>query len=81
MIMVTIGSQASGETGLKIWISGLIAPLNVLERPLAIPTAPDDGLASPYIIGLLVCFALNAALLVVFLTRINRNLRAPQFNF
>ncbi len=27
-IMVTIGSQASGDTGLKIWISGLSAALN-----------------------------------------------------
>src|SRR6202011_2684270 len=30
----------------------------------------------PYIEGTLICFALNAALLVIFITRINRNLRA-----
>ena len=36
--MVTIGSQASGETGLKIWISGLIAPLTVCDRPEAMPS-------------------------------------------
>ena len=34
------------------------------------------GLASPYILGMLICFALNAALLVIFITRISRNLRA-----
>src|SRR4029077_14698827 len=33
-------------------------------------------LTGPYIQGLLLCFALNAALLVIFITRINRNLRA-----
>ena len=26
--MVTIGSQASGDTGLKIWISGLKRPVD-----------------------------------------------------
>jgi two-component system sensor histidine kinase RegB len=31
---------------------------------------------SPYIQGILLCFGLNAALLVIFITRINRNLRA-----
>ncbi|MGO8609956.1 sensor histidine kinase, partial [Rhizobium johnstonii] len=33
-------------------------------------------LASPYIQGMVVCFALNAALLLIFITRINGNLRA-----
>ncbi len=36
-IMVTMGSQASGDTGLKIWTSGLIAAFAVLERPAKIP--------------------------------------------
>jgi two-component system, sensor histidine kinase RegB len=50
--------------------------LTLLYRPLALP--PDDygRLTGPYIQGLLLCFALNAALLVIFITRINRNLRA-----
>ncbi len=34
------------------------------------------GLASPYVQGMLICFVLNAALLVIFITRISRNLRA-----
>lgn len=45
-------------------------------RPLAMPPNYSGVLAQPYIEGTLVCFALNAALLVTFITRINRNLRA-----
>ncbi|MBC8056022.1 MAG: HAMP domain-containing histidine kinase [Rhizobiales bacterium] len=52
------------------------AGLALLSRPLALPLEPDRGLASPYILGLLICFALNAALLAVFIKRITRNLRA-----
>jgi len=52
------------------------AGLTQFYRPLALP--PDDygRLTGPYIQGLLLCFGLNAALLVIFITRINRNLRA-----
>jgi two-component system sensor histidine kinase RegB len=52
------------------------AMLTVFHRPLAAPLEHAHGLASPYIQGLLICFAVNAALLVVFITRIGRNLRA-----
>ena len=56
--------------------SGCLAGLTVLYRPLAWP--PDDygRWSGPYIQGLMLCFLLNAALLVIFITRINRNLRA-----
>jgi two-component system sensor histidine kinase RegB len=47
--------------------------LTLLYRPLALPA---DYYERPYIAGTLICFALNAALLVTFITRINRNLRA-----
>jgi two-component system sensor histidine kinase RegB len=52
------------------------AGLTQFYRPLALP--PDDygRLTGPYIGGTLLCFGLNAALLVVFMTRISRNLRA-----
>lgn len=52
------------------------AGLTLVYRPLALP--PDDygRLSGPYIGAMLLCFALNAALLVIFITRINRNLRA-----
>lgn len=45
------------------------------SRPL--PLAPNlhEGWGSPYVLGLLVCFALNAILVVIFITRINQNLR------
>ena len=43
--MVTIGSQASGDTGLKIWISGLIAPFTVVDRPQAMPSGTAISVA------------------------------------
>jgi two-component system sensor histidine kinase RegB len=49
--------------------------LAVFGRPLALPPDHDHGLASPYIQGMLVCFTLNAALLVIFISRIGKNLR------
>jgi two-component system sensor histidine kinase RegB len=52
-----------------------VAGLAMFGRPLALPPDHDRGLASPYIQGMLICFALNAALLVIFITRIGRNLR------
>jgi two-component system sensor histidine kinase RegB len=52
------------------------AGLTVLYRPLALPPGNYGLLSGPYVLGMLLCFALNAALLVIFITRINRNLRA-----
>ncbi len=52
-----------------------VAGLALASQPLSLPLDHDMGLASPYIQGLLLCFLLNVALLVVFITRINRNLR------
>jgi hypothetical protein len=40
--MVTSGSQASGDTGLKIWTKGLIAAFTVGDRPARMP----NGMAS-----------------------------------
>ena len=56
--------------------SACLAGLTVFYRPLAWPPADYGRLSGPYIQGLLLCFMLNAALLVIFITRINRNLRA-----
>ncbi len=53
-----------------------LAGLTVFYRPLALPAADYGRLSGPYFQGLLLCFVLNAALLVIFITRINRNLRA-----
>jgi two-component system sensor histidine kinase RegB len=73
-----------GAVLLKAWSTWTIvvvtgacfAGLALFSRPLALPLDHDRGLWSPYVQGMLVCFALNAALLVVFITRISRNLRA-----
>ena len=45
------------------------------SKPL--PLSPDmhQGWTSPYVLGLLVCFMLNAMLVVIFITRISHNLR------
>ncbi len=56
--------------------SACFAGLAWLSSPLALPFDPHRGLASPYIQGALICFGLNAALLVVFIKRISGNLRA-----
>ncbi|MDM0012809.1 ATP-binding protein [Variovorax sp. J22P168] len=56
--------------------SACFAGLAIFSGPLTLPVEPGHGLLSPYILGLLICFGLNAALLVVFISRISRNLRA-----
>jgi two-component system sensor histidine kinase RegB len=50
------------------------AALITFHRPLAFSDAAG-GLFHLHIVGMLVCFALDAALLVVFVTRITQNLR------
>jgi two-component system sensor histidine kinase RegB len=56
--------------------SACFTGLTLFYRPLALPGDYYGMLFGPYIEGTLICFALNAALLVIFITRINRNLRA-----
>ena len=51
------------------------AGLAFFGEPLALPLDHERGLESHYVQGMLICFALNAALLVTFITRISRNLR------
>ncbi|MBV8122994.1 MAG: HAMP domain-containing histidine kinase [Pelomonas sp.] len=55
--------------------SACVAGLDLFSRPMDLPPDHEQGLASLYIQGLLICFALNATLLVVFVTRIHKNLR------
>lgn len=50
--------------------------LALLQSPVVIPMRPGDGLADPYVQGLLICFVLIATLLVVFIARIARIVRA-----
>ena len=44
-------------------------------RPLDPPELSGSSFSLPYVAGLLICFALDAALLVIFIGRIGRNLR------
>ena len=51
------------------------AGLAVLSTPLRLPLDHDQGLGSHYIQGMVVCYLLNATLLVTMLIRIQGNLR------
>jgi two-component system sensor histidine kinase RegB len=53
-----------------------LAGLSVFAKPLALPFDHARGIGSLYVQGMLICFALNAALLVVFVSRISNTLRA-----
>jgi len=48
----------------------------MFHEPLSIPSRYGGSFLVPYVVGLIICFVLDAALLVIFITRINRNLRA-----
>ncbi|MQQ99300.1 ATP-binding protein [Glaciimonas soli] len=64
-------------TWIIVAISGAcLAGLSLFSKPLVLPPTAGNGLSSLYVDGILICFAINASLLVFFITRINRNLRA-----
>ena len=78
LLQITLGAVLL--RGIYIWSIVIITLLcfGVLAThhlPLALPQDLHQGLSSLYVIGLLVCFVLNATLIVVFITRINLNLR------
>jgi two-component system sensor histidine kinase RegB len=52
-----------------------IAWLALFSEPLRLPLDHERGILSLYVQGMLVCFILDAALLVVFISRITRNVR------
>lgn len=65
------------STWLVVAITTLcLAFLSIVNKPLVWPLNSTYKLADLYATGLLICFVLNAALLVIFITRIGRNLRA-----
>jgi two-component system sensor histidine kinase RegB len=53
-----------------------LAGLALFSKPLALPLDHGRGIFSLYIQGMLVCFVLDAALLVIFISRIMQNVRA-----
>jgi two-component system sensor histidine kinase RegB len=56
--------------------SACLAGLAIWSKPISLPLFHERGYFSLYIQGMLICFGINAALLVVFITRITDNLRA-----
>ncbi|RJG06571.1 sensor histidine kinase [Noviherbaspirillum cavernae] len=56
--------------------SACLAGLALFSKPLALPLDNEHSFPNLYIQGMLICFVLNAALLVIYITRISRNLRA-----
>ncbi|MCU4118610.1 ATP-binding protein [Variovorax sp. N23] len=79
LLQVILGAvllEAWSSAAMVVITTLCLAGLALFSRPLALPLDHDRGLASPYIQGMVLCFALNAALLLIFITRINGNLRA-----
>ena len=69
---------------LRTWSSWLVVALTsacvvalaMFPGPVRLPADPGRGLSDPYVQGLLLCFVLIATLLVVFVIRIGRIIRA-----
>ncbi len=78
LLQVTLGAVL-----LRPWSSVALVLVTVLcfagltttYRPLDFVEQEGLGLMSLHIVGMLICFGLNAALLVVFVTRISNNIR------
>ncbi|WP_298208263.1 ATP-binding protein [Acidovorax sp.] len=78
LLQITLGAVLL--RGAYIWSIVVITALcfgalAMYHQPLALPQDLHQGLSSLYVQGLLVCFVLNATLVMVFITRINLNLR------
>ncbi len=57
-------------------ITGLcVVVLALCAKPLSLPVDAGEGMASLYVEGIFISFIVNAALLVVFISRITRNVR------
>lgn len=78
LLQVTLGAVLL--SGWTVWAmvattTACFVALAAFSPPLVFARGLEMGLASPQMRGFLVCFVLNAALVVVFITRISRNLR------
>jgi two-component system sensor histidine kinase RegB len=79
LLQVILGAVLleSWSTWTMVAVTGAcFAGLALLSTPLTLPLDHNRGFASHYVQGMLICFALNAALLTIFIKRIGRNLRA-----
>ncbi len=78
LLQVTLGAVLLDVWSITIMValtSLCLAGLTRVYRPLYLSGLPWENLFDLYIPGMLVCFGLDAVLLVVFVTRINSNLR------
>ena len=78
LLQVTLGAVLLDAWSIRTMVgitTACFVGLAVFGRPLPLSSDLSQGLSSPYVQGMLICFALNAGLLVVFITRINGNLR------
>ena len=78
LLQVTLGAvllKPSFVWSLLVITATCFVALAEFAQPLALPPDHDDGLSGLYIQGTLICFVLNAVLLVIFITRIGKNLR------
>lgn len=78
LLQVTLGAMLLNArfTWVIVVVASLcFAGLIIFHRPLALPAEMASHLFQIHIIGTLICFVLDAALIVVFMTRIARNLR------
>ena len=76
LLQVAIGAvmlRARAVWSLIAITSLSFAALTVFHMPLALPLANDDLLSRPYLLGILLCYAISAGLLAVFIARINRD--------
>ena len=79
LLQIAVGAMLlrSGYTwSIVVIASGCVMLLSQHSRPLPLSPNLHGGWHSPYVLGLLVCFMLNAALVVIFITRISHNLRS-----
>jgi two-component system sensor histidine kinase RegB len=78
LLQVTLGAVLL--SGWRVWALVVITAacfivLGLTSQPLPLPMTLEHGLGGPQMQALLICFVLNAALLVTFIARIGRNLR------
>ncbi|QNA86930.1 HAMP domain-containing histidine kinase [Sphingomonas sp. So64.6b] len=79
LLQVVLGSVLlkQGSTWVVVVVTSIaFALLTIIYRPIVLPGDYSTSLFQLHVQGMWVCFALVAVLLVMFVTRINRNLRA-----
>lgn len=81
LYILQVGLAAVMLSGRYAWTLLVVATLcflwlAVASQPLALPQDLHRGLKSVYVEGILICFILNAVLLLVFIKRVTRTRRA-----